>query len=341
MRRARRNLTRMKKSNKIRLSISYGSGVISLPEKILESFDKARKFDIKVLLLVSSDPKYRSDKATGYIAEELECDERDVEASLTFWKEIGIVEYNNADDRQVPDLKRVPTKAEISSIPKRVKVSEIPQYTTKEMNDLLKAHSGTLELIDECQNIIGKIFTAADIKVLMGLVDYMGLDNDYILVLMHYAAKNDQKSMRYIEKLAVSCLDDGFNDASELQKELYAREERNALESKIKNIFGLGTRKLTVKEKAQITAWTSEYKYDLDVIEKAYEITVSATSKSSIHYANAILEGWYKEGAKNLNDVNALREKREQEKSTETDGNSSFNVDDFFDAALKRSYSEK
>ena len=222
--------------------------------------------------------------------------------------------------------------------PKRARVSELPQYTSAELNALLQKHNNVVGLIDECQNVLGKIFTAADIKVLMGLVDYLGLDNDYILVIMHYAARNDMKSLRYIEKIAVSCIDDGFTDAKVLQEALYAREEKAQIETKIKNIFGLGSRKLTSKEQKQVDTWVNTYKYDLDVIEKAYEITVGATNKPSIHYANAILEKWFAEGIKNIDDVNALLLSREQEKATD---NKSFDVDDFFAAALKRSYSEE
>ena len=155
---------------------------------------------------------------------------------------------------------------------------------------------------------------------------------------MNYAARNDLKSLRYIEKIAVSCIDEGFTEASALQSELYAREERNLIETKIKNIFGLGTRKFTSKEQKQVNAWVNEYKYGLDIIEKAYEITVSATSKPSLHYAHAILEKWYSMGAKTLADVDAILTARESEKAQ--DG-SSFNVDDFFSAAISRSYSDK
>ena len=99
----------------------------------------------------------------------------------------------------------------------------------------------------------------------MGFVDYLGLDNDYILVLMHFAARNDMKSLRYIEKIAISCIDDGFTDAKVLQEALYAREEKAQIETKIKNIFGLGSRKLTSKEQKQVSAWVTTYNYDMSV----------------------------------------------------------------------------
>ena len=327
----------MKKTDKIHIDINYGNGVSSLPSTAIDFIDKAKKFDIKVLLLIASSDRYRTGKFEKLIADELGCEITDVENSLSFWNGTGIITLADSAEAVRPVSKN--EKGSETGVPKRAKVSELPQYTSAELNALLQKHNNVVGLIDECQNVLGKIFTAADIKVLMGFVDYLGLDNDYILVLMHYAARNDMKSLRYIEKIAISCIDDGFTDAKVLQEALYAREEKAQIESKIKNIFGLGARKLTSKEQKQVDAWVNTYNYDLAVIEKAYEITVTATNKPSVHYANAILEKWFAEGIKNIDDVNALLAVREQEKAENT--TSSFDVDDFFAAALKRSYSEE
>ena len=322
----------MKKTEKIHINMNYGSGVAVLPQSAIAYIDKAKKFDIKVLLLIASSDRYRMGKYEQAIADELSCEIADVQSSIAFWNGTGVISLSEG-----VEAPKVTAKPE-NNVPKRAKVSELPEYTSAELNSLLQKHNNVVGLIDECQNVLGKIFTAADIKVLMGLVDYLGLDNDYILVIMHYAVRNDMKSLRYIEKIAISCIDDGFTDAKVLQEALYAREEKAQIETKIKNIFGLGSRKLTSKEQKQVDAWINTYHYELDVIEKAYEITVGATNKPSVHYANAILEKWFAEGIKNIDDVNALLLSREQEKATD---NKSFDVDDFFAAALKRSYSEE
>ncbi len=324
----------MKKTEKQKIRINYGDSVSVIPTMAAEYVDKAKKFDLKVLLLVSSSEKYREGKYVKALADALNTNESEIESSLSFWRGTGVLSDGVEEAQKKPE----PVK-EKREEPKRAKVHELPQYTSKELNSLLEKNKFVVELIDECQNILGKIFTASDIKVIMGLVEYLGLDNDYILVLMHYCARVDMKSMRYIEKLAVSCLDEGYTEAAVLQEALYAKEEKNKVEGKIKGIFGLGSRKLTSKEEKQVNTWVNEYKFELGIIEKAYDITVGATNKPSIHYANAILEKWYAEGIRTLADVEALLEKREQEKAE--NGGSSFDVDDFFEAAIKRSYSEQ
>lgn len=326
----------MDKNNKIK--INYGDLLCVLPAGVLSCVDKAKKFDIKVLLLIASADKYREDNYVSELASALNVSDSEIESSISFWRGTGILSLGASESSAAGKSATKVELREDGTTPKRAKVSEIPQYTTKELNALIEKNKYVVGLIDECQNILGKIFTASDIRVIVGLVDYLGLDSDYILVLMHYCARIDQKSMRYIEKLAVSCLDEGFTQASVLQEELYARQERSAVEGKIKSIFGLGTRKLTSKEKKQLDNWINNFKFDFEVIEKAYEITVGATNQPSVPYANAILEKWYADGVRTISDVERIMEERAQAKA---ESGSSFDLDEFFEAALNRSYSEK
>ena len=76
------------------------------------------------------------------------------------------------------------------------------------------------------------------------------------------------------------------------------------------------------------------------MVSRAYEMTVSATNEASVPYANAILERWNSEGIRTLEDVDKAEAKRNETSKGES-GNGSFDTDDFFEAALKRSYNKK
>ncbi|MGM9632128.1 MAG: DnaD domain protein [Eubacteriales bacterium] len=338
------------KKEQLQLSFNFDTSVSVLPSSVVHFLDKAKKFDLKVLLFTASADKYREGDFISKLSEDLHAEKKDVENSVAFWRGTGILNVDSVEDytsdTDEAAVAQEASAAEIadaeeesqSGVPRRVKVSDLPQYTSAELNSLLEKHKNCLDLIDECQRILGKLFLASDIKVLMALLDYLALTPDYILVLMHYCARHEIKSMRTVEKLAISCLDDGYLEAGVLERALYARDEKEDIEYKIKNVFGVTERKLTSKEKKHLETWITTYKFDLDVIEKAYEITVNSTTKPSMHYANAILEKWYAEGVRNIEGVNALLSARELEKEKE---GSSFDVDEFFNAALKRSYSDK
>ena len=106
---------------------------------------------------------------------------------------------------------------------------------------------------------------------------------------------------------------------------------------KIRTMFGLSSRALTTKEKDMVEKWLLTMKYDDSVLKMAYEMTVDAIGKASIPYANSILERWHAEGYHTVEEIErAIAEYRRQK-----DGDkSSFNADDFWEAALKRSYGE-
>ena len=83
--------------------------------------------------------------------------------------------------------------------------------------------------------------------------------------------------------------------------------------------------------------------YDRPIIEKAYEVTISNTGKPSVSYANAVLENWYKAGLGTLEEIEAsiAEYQKNHDKSGETKpAGSSFVTDEFFEAALRRSYGD-
>ena len=87
-----------------------------------------------------------------------------------------------------------------------------------------------------------------------------------------------------------------------------------------------------------LEAWC-DYGYGIDIVRRAYDITISATNTPSPAYANAILARWNSEGLRTAQEIDARLEQEATEKGNAgtTLGNS-FDTDDFFEAALKRTY---
>ena len=113
-------------------------------------------------------------------------------------------------------------------------------------------------------------------------------------------------------------------------------EDRAAMESWVRDLFGFGRRALIKKEKDFIAAWTDTYRFSREMIAKAYEITVTNTQAASMDYANRVLENWYAAGYETPEEVDAAQAERKDRKSAPE--GSSFSTDDFWESALKRSY---
>ena len=72
--------------------------------------------------------------------------------------------------------------------------------------------------------------------------------------------------------------------------------------------------------------------YSLEIVKLAYEITVDKTHEVNFNYMGKILENWFAKGCKTLDDVKSANKKPSVPQTTD-----SFEVDDFFAAALKKS----
>ena len=214
----------------------------------------------------------------------------------------------------------------------------LPTYNTEELSSILDRREELRHLIDDCQQAFGKIFNQSEITVIVGLSEFLGLDGEYILLLLTHCRNMEKKSLRYVEKMAISLHDEGVQDPRELEQRLQHIELMAKASGKVRAMFGISSRSLTSKEKELLEDWICQKQYDERVIKRAFEITVDGIGKPSLSYANKILERWYAEGYRTLEDVDKAIAEYKRKKQGNT---SSSDVDEFFEAALKRTYGEQ
>ena len=312
--------------------MNYGASVGAFPKSALDVIKRAGENELKILLCLcavegNADEKKLS-KMSGVGAE-------NTREALSFWRGAGVIENADAES-DAADAGESVVEPEVAEKPKKKKLErsdELPNYTSEQISTLLESRKDTVMLINECQNIVGKIFNVHEINVLLGLVDYLELDFEYIMVLLTYCVSIGKKTMHYAEKLAFGLYDAGICTAEQLSEELRRRELAAASEGKIRSLFGIGTRAFTSKEKKFIAAWTCEMGYGIDIITKAYEVTADATGNASFPYANTVLERWYAAGLRTLDEIEESYKKDDASKSGV---NSTFDTDSFFDAAVRR-----
>ena len=318
----------------------YRNQILSLPaEAVRERLSSASKDELKVLLSVFAEPEF--DLAERAAA--LDLTEKAFLRALDAWKAAGVL-LTDAEPAQtsVSQGEQLSLTGEIAAKPaskKKVLLRQtLPTYTADELSEAVGKTEGCKELIDSCQQILGRIFNTAEISVIVGLLDHLRLTPDYILLLCSHAASIRKTSIRYIEKMAVEFFDRDISTYGALEEELARREARLSLETFVRETFGTGSRSLIKKERETIDRWANVFRFSRDMIAKAYEVTVMRTGKASMDYANAVLENWYAAGYTTPEEVDAAEEARKTKAEKQPDG-SSFDTDEFFEAALRRSYS--
>ena len=325
--------------------IQYGNGAFAFPEKALEIAPRAGAVDLRVLLALCA---LRGEGDMNGLASLASASEEEVRESISFWRGAGILapcESTCATEKKVgvKAVESVATASEAEKAEKKPAVKlksedELPKYTSDQLADILEERRETAMLIDECQNIMGKVFNVKEINVVIGLLDYLGLDCEYIMMLFAYCVSIGKKTLHYAEKTAFTLYDSGITTGAQLAEELKRRENSSAAEGKIRAMFGIGERAFTSKEKKFISSWINDMEYSVEIIQRAYEVTADATGKGSFAYANAVLERWNAEGLRTLEAIEASY--ANQSKGDEAPASGSFDTDSFFEAAVRRSLGE-
>ena len=226
-------------------------------------------------------------------------------------------------------------KEQLATLTKKLDKETMPSYTTKELTKLMEERKITSEFISEASRVYGKIFNQHEVEIIVRMVDYIGFEPESVLMLLSYYSKK-KKPIRSIEKAALNFYDEGISTSVALEEKLCAMERREQIEGKIRAMFGMTGRDLTTKEKKYIVSWVEKMGFDLDMIRLAYDKTVDIKHEALPAYANGILERWYADGIDTPEKVEAAEQKHEEGKPVRVER--SFDSNDFFEAALKRSY---
>ncbi len=316
----------MKAENK-NLSINYGTGVTVVPAAAVARFKDASKRDILVLMALLDAP----DATAAELADAAACTEEQVNAALAFWQGAQIIGAQGEEKPAEPPKNPV----------KKTKAygGEPPVYTMDEISELIEGNADVSTMIDECQRLLGKMLRTSETARLLSLMDYLGLDSEYVLCLCAHCSRIGKTSLRYVETTALALFDKGIIDVHTLDDHFRTAEAAYAIETQIRKLFGINLdRALSAKEKKIIEPWTAKFGYGIDIIKRAYDITVDKIKEPSLSYANAILQNWYDAGLKTAEEIDAhLAEAAKAAEETAKMGKS-FDSEDFFAAALNRSY---
>ena len=327
--------------------INYVNGEI--PDNIGDVLANADEQDLRILSLL-----LMAANADGEIDEKFSCEEMlglsksEVDASLKFWRGAGVI--GSANSHRKKDAEKTEEPIEKAEMVSKIKyahkdgavesnVSEI--YGSRELATLLHNRAVTADFIDEAQKVFGKTFTTRDTSIVVRLIDEYGFDEESVLMFLEHVRANGKKGVAYAEKIALGFYDDGITAIKDVEARFADIERSKELVFKIKKMFGFGARELTKLENELFTKWTRDYGYGEDVIKLAYDIMINAIQKVQPKYADKILEKWHVEGLRTAEEIEKYEsEKRGAQKTAQSDPQKSYDLDDFFEAAMKRSFEE-
>lgn len=239
------------------------------------------------------------------IGEKLGILESDVVKAWKFWKKVGVVKITGVKTEPVIefcDIKskqgkyKKQTEGDDANVPSIVPLGAKPVYNPGQVDFLMQSDKGINDLLQIAQAAMGHSLSSNDVSTIVGFYDWLKLPIDVIAVLLTYGSKNS-KSMRYIEKIAVSWAEKDIKTAEEAEKQLnyFSNEFREVL-----GFFGIHNRVASSDEQKHILKWIDQYNMPMQLIKKACEKTIANTGQASFPYAAKIIENWHKSGIKTL-----------------------------------------
>ena len=331
-------------------TVNFGSAVTAFPKEAAKKISKGEASLTEIRVLTAFLMGNGSSVSTSKLCTQTGLDESDVISALAYWRGVGVLSYEDGSaEEQTAPIEEKQTKkpdasqktAEQEEPKKKVLLSkELPKYTGIEISAMLERDGGKLrDMIDECQQLMGHIFTPNETTTLLGLCDWLGLEADYVITLVaYYVVKKPGLNVRYIEKAAVELVNEEITTLEALDAHIRNMELYDGIAGKLRSLIGIGGRAFTKKENGMITHWAKDLGYGIDVISLAYEVCCDSKGSFSFDYANRVLENWYSAGVKTVENAKSELERFHSQKNKGAELAKSFDTGEFFSTALKRSY---
>ena len=319
------------------------------PERLDEILASADENDLHILiaLQMAADKDGTIDPSLDLSAL-LGLEKPEIDASLKFWRGaglLGVAKAKNADKPKKVEAEKKPTEEKVTgTVPTAHRNGVVAHrgvvgYETAELADLLEKRSALASFVTEAQRVLGKTINYYDTSIVVGLVDQLGFDEEAVLAILAYAVRLKRATVRYAEKIALNLYDEGYTATEDVVARIHALEQTAETISQLRSLFGIGSRALSSTEKKLFSQWVDTFGFDMDVIRMAYDITIDAIHVPVPKYAGSILEKWHTEGLRTARDIEEF-ERAKKDATGKGDVKKSYDVDDFFEASLKRSYEE-
>lgn len=197
--------------------------------------------------------------------------------------------------------------------------------------------------LKNCEDIFGAVLNTTEITVLLTFSKEYRLPDECIFMVLGYCHDNGY-SIIYAKKLLTRLVDNGITTVDGTRAELEFIASHNTYSTEVKTIFGIN-RAFRSSEEKIVEKWQKEYAFTPEVIRLAFD-RAAALEKATIGYCNKILIGWREEKLVSADEIRAYLDKKKEDfqkksKSIKPTENSSFTTDDFFAAAVNRSYKKK
>ena len=189
---------------------------------------------------------------------------------------------------------------------------ERPVYQRTDVAERLEEGGEFQALVRAVEEKLGKKLTTADVAVLLGLNDYLGLPADVIFLLVSHCTERVRRrfgegrrpGMKQIEKEGYAWVRMGIDTQEAAAAYLKRCAQQQETVPRYMRALGLGERAPAPSEEKYIHAW-QEMGFPPEAVALAYDKTVLRCHELKWPYCNGILKKWHEAGLHTVEEIQA------------------------------------
>ncbi len=310
--------------NELNIYSNLMSNITAIPNVFIDTYmSNANGEYVKIYLYLLRHLNNKSSLSVSKIADFFDHTERDIIKALNYWEKVNLIKLDYDCDSNltaVTLLEFMPqiTKEEpkVLDEPKKFTpvanpiISEKPTYSQSQIKKIT-TNDEMQQLLYIAQKYLGRTLSSTDLNTLIYFYEALSLSTDLIMYLLEYCVSKNQKSMRYIEKVALSWVNDGITTVEK------AKENTSLFSSNyfsVMKAFGINDRNPVESEMNFIKKWLEVYQFDINIILEACNRTMNQIHKPSFNYADTMLSKWHSHRVRHLSDISNIDKAHNQSK---------------------------
>ncbi len=192
---------------------------------------------------------------------------------------------------------------ENEALPETNEVPPAAKFYSRDQLDRFNDQEDIKELLYITKEYFGRTLSVNETNSILYIYDTLNFSAELIEYLIEYCVDTGHRSMKYIEKVAITWHADGITTTA--QARIRTASFNNADEEALKKAFGIVSRSLGQEELRYFRKWKNDLGFDMDIILAAADKCLITTGNSSFKYVDKILENWKKLHIRTLEDVAA------------------------------------
>ncbi len=270
------------------------------------------------------------------IADHFDCTERDILRALKYWEKRHLfrLEYDaegslsgicfvtdaGHEDPVVSQKGSGDSDGLVRAADRFIAASERPEPSGSSLEEFCERED-VQELVYIAQQYLGRTLNQTDLSTIFFWYDELHFPTELIEYLIENCVSKGHTSLNYMQRIAedyaarnILTVDEAKAFSSQTSSVYYA----------VMKAFGIRGRNLVPSETNYLNTWTDEFGFSEELIAEACGRTINAIHEPSFGYANFILEKWYRQGIRTIEDVKkddeSYKQARQQPKRAQAGG---------------------